>query len=112
MAVQREQHNRRESIVGLISDAPAGKRPGKGVMLPLNADVSSCLIAYSRDVVPASGAAGDFEELATVLSSEHGWERTDDDFGQKVFFEAGNVRLTLVKTARNGDLMVDLRNWS
>ena len=99
-------------MAGLISDGPAGKRPGKGQMFALNKDLSDALIAWQRDAVPAVGASGDFEELATVLSGEHGWERVDDDFGQKVYFESGNIRLTIVKTARSGDLMVDIRNWS
>ena len=104
--------------MGLITDEPTGKRPGKGVMLPLNGDVAALFTVWTRDCVPAVGAAGDFNELRQLLiKNDTGWQELSDSFGEKVYFEAGSYRLTLVKTAkqdsgRGGDLMVDIRNWS
>jgi hypothetical protein len=97
--------------MGLIGSTPSEKRPGKGVVHELNEGASSVLIAYARDAVPALGAAGSFEEMKTLLVSEHDWQGLVDDYGDKVYFERDGFRLTLVKKS-DGKMQVDVRNWS
>jgi hypothetical protein len=100
-------------MAGLLDNTKGPeKRPGKGLMFA-GGTATELFQKYLDEVVPAAGAAGDFTELSEQLTDGHeGWETVSDDFGDKVFTEAGGVRLTIVKTKRTGDLMVDLRNWS
>lgn len=86
------------------------KRPGKGLMMA-GGTATEMFKRYLDEAVPSAGAAGDFAELQSLLEDK-GWSKDSDDFGEKVFIESGGVRITLVKTKRSGDLMVDVRNWS